>query len=91
VTVEHIPHHHRFVVRLPEGEAILAYRDAGPDLLDIRSTYVPPASRGRGTGGLLVRAALDHARATGRRVIPSCWYVGTWVREHPEYHDLLAG
>ena len=90
MTIEHIPAHHRFVARLPEGDAVLAYRIAGPALLDIRSTYVPAPARGRGTGGALVQAALTHARAQGWRVIPTCWYVSTWVGEHPEYRDLLV-
>lgn len=51
--------------------------------------YVLPAARGRGIGGALVQAALTYARAEGRRVIPTCWYVGTWVAEHPEFRDLL--
>ena len=88
--IEHVTAHHRFVARLPEGDAVLAYRITPAGALDIRSTYVPPAARGRGTGGALVEAALTYARTEGRQVIPSCWYVGSWIAEHPEFRDLLV-
>lgn len=89
MTIEHLSAHHRFVARLPEGDAVLTYR-LKVDLLDIRTTYVPPAARGRGTGGALVEAALLHARAAGLKVIPTCSYVEPWVAQHPEYRELLA-
>ena len=87
--IEHIPVHHRFVVRLPEGDAVLTYRVTASGAWDIRSTYVPLPARGHGTGGALVQAALTQARAEGRRVIPTCWFVGTWTAEHPEFLDIL--
>ena len=87
--IEHLPAHHRFLVRLPEGDAVLAYRLTPSGAWDILSTYVPPPARGRGIGGALVHAALTHARSEARQVIPSCWFVGSWVAEHPEFEDLL--
>ncbi|MFN2316235.1 MAG: GNAT family N-acetyltransferase [Gemmatimonadales bacterium] len=79
----------RFVLDLPEGEAVLEYvLDGG--VMNILSTRVPQAARGRGTGGRLVETALTHAREQSWRIIPSCGYVRAWVAEHPEYRDLLA-
>jgi predicted GNAT family acetyltransferase len=69
---------------------VLSYAPAGADLLDLYSTYVPPADRGRGVAGRLVQAAVAHARAEGLRIIPSCWYVAQWLRQHPEHADLVA-
>jgi len=88
--IEHLPAHHRFVVRLPGGDAVLAYRDTAAGPMDIRKVYVPESARGQGVGGALVEAALVHARAAGRRVIPTCWYVGTWVDQHPEFREILV-
>jgi predicted GNAT family acetyltransferase len=87
--IEHLPAYHRFVARLPEGDAVLTYRLTATGLWDIRSTYVPPTARGRGTGGALVQAALAHARAENRQVIPTCWFVESWVAEHPQFADVL--
>jgi predicted GNAT family acetyltransferase len=87
--IEHLPAYHRFVARLPEGDAVLTYRLTAAGLWDVRSTYVPPAARGRGTGGALVQAALAQARAENRQVIPTCWFVESWVAEHPQFRDVL--
>jgi predicted GNAT family acetyltransferase len=89
--IEHIPEHHRFVVRLPGGDAVLAYRNTPAGPMDIRKVYVPEPAREQGVGGALVEAALIHARREGRLVIPTCWYVGTWVSKHAEFRDLLIG
>jgi uncharacterized protein len=37
----------------------------------------------------LVKAALDWAREQQLRVRPSCSYVATYMRRHPETQDLL--
>ena len=88
--IEHNPAAHRFVARLPEGDGVLVYRMKSKDVMDVLSTQVPDAARGRGIGGELVEAALTHARANRLRVIPTCWYVETWVGQHPEYRELLV-
>jgi len=87
--IEHNPAAHRFVARLPEGDGVLVYRMASEDIMEVLSTQVPPSARGRGVGGALVEAALIHARVHELRVIPTCWYVGTWVDRHPEYRELV--
>ena len=69
---------------------MLSYHMERADVMNIESTFVPPAARGRGFGGELVRAALTHARANRWRVIPTCWYVDTWLDSHPEFRDVLV-
>jgi predicted GNAT family acetyltransferase len=81
---------HRFVARLPGGDAVLAYTPAGPGLLDFYSTFVPASERGRGVAAKLVRAGTAYARAEGFRVVPSCWYVQRWLDAHPAERDLIA-
>ena len=89
-TVRHDPQAHRFVADTPEGQAVLEYAHAGPDVLDLRHTLVPEAARGNGVGESLVRAAFDHARREGQHLIPSCPFVHAWLEEHPEERDLRA-
>ncbi len=53
-------------------------------------TEVPAALEGRGIAAALVRAALQHARASGLRVRPMCSYVAVYLRRHLEYQDLVG-
>ena len=53
-------------------------------------TVIDPSRRGQGLGAVLVKAALDDIRHAGRTVVPTCWYVGQYIDEHPEERDLLA-
>jgi uncharacterized protein len=78
----------RFSTRLDGQEAELVYslRD-GRMVID--HTGVPEAIGGRGIAGALVRAALDHARAQGWRVVPACSYSAAYVQRHSEYADLV--
>ena len=68
---------------------IADYRARG-DALVFPHTEIDPSMRGRNLGAELVKAALDDVRTTGKRVIPSCWYVAQFIDQHPEYQDLLA-
>lgn len=88
--VEHQADASRFVVRVPQGLAVLRYSMTSPRVMDIESTFVPAAARGRGIGAALVERALRYAREGELTVVPSCWYVRTWVDAHPEYAKLLV-
>jgi predicted GNAT family acetyltransferase len=91
MSVEHDSASRRFTVAASSGTAVLAYAPAGSHILELYSTYVPPADRGRGIAARLVEAAIQYARSEGFRIIPSCWYVAQWIRHHPEHADLVAG
>ncbi len=53
-------------------------------------TEVPAALEGRGLGGRLVKAALEHARSHGLLVVPRCPFVGGYLERHPEYAGLVV-
>jgi uncharacterized protein len=74
-----------------DGElmGIAEYYLAGT-LLVFPRTEIAHEFRGQGLGAVLVRAALDSARASGHRIVPRCWYVAEFIAEHPEYDDLIA-
>lgn len=65
------------------------YRLEG-DAMAMVHTEVPQALEGRGIAAQLVRAAIDHARNHGLRIAPYCAYVRSYVRRHPETHDVVA-
>lgn len=79
----------RFEILTPQGKAVLKFveRDG---TIDLQHTSVPDALEGGGYGSALARAALDHARAHGLKVIPTCEFVRTFVKRHREYDDLLT-
>jgi uncharacterized protein len=88
--VEHEPQKHRFVVHTPEGEAFLTYSERDERTLDLQHTVVSAPARGQGLGEELARSALDYARLHGRRVVPTCHFVATYIEKNPEYADLVA-
>jgi predicted GNAT family acetyltransferase len=61
------------------------------DVLVLHHTIVPDALQGRGVAAALVAHALAWARQQGLRVRPTCSYVASYMRRHPETQDLLAG
>lgn len=80
---------HRFEVDTGEGIGVLEYSEPEVGVLDLQHTNVPEAARGRGAGDALVRAALDYARESGDKVIPTCPYVAAWIGRHPEYKEMI--
>ncbi len=87
--VTHDPKGRRFVTTRDGQEASVEYR-LGDGEMSITHTLVPEAIGGRGIAGELVRAAMDHARAQGLKVVPQCSYAVGWLDRHPEYAELRA-
>ncbi|MET0809256.1 MAG: GNAT family N-acetyltransferase [Pseudoxanthomonas sp.] len=88
LSVNHETAANRFTAQSEGHLAELVYRlDEGK--LVIEHTAVPGAIGGRGIAGALVKAALDHARASGLRVVPACSYSAEYIRRHPDYADLV--
>lgn len=79
----------RFEFDVGDGIAFANYRMA-PGVVTVTYTEVPAALRGRGLGAKLSAAVLEHIRKEGLKVIPRCGFFAGFIREHPEYHDLLA-
>jgi predicted GNAT family acetyltransferase len=68
---------------------LIAFRSR-PDRIVMIHTEVDERLEGRGLGGRLVSGALDDVRARGLHVTPLCPFVAAYIREHPEYADLIA-
>ena len=52
-------------------------------------TELDPRFRGRGLGQELVRGALRSARERGLHVLPFCPYVRGFIKQNPEFLDLV--
>ena len=72
------------------GEVIgeIRYRTE-PGLVVLVHTEVEPAHEGAGVGTSLVEQALDDIRGRGLHVAPLCPFVAEYIRDHPEYADLV--
>jgi predicted GNAT family acetyltransferase len=69
--------------------ALLTY-DEREGKLYLLHTEVPPEAEGQGIGGKLVKAALEHARGAGLKVVPFCAFAKAYMQRHKEYDDLRA-
>ena len=90
MTIERNEAKHRFEAKAGDEVASLVYRDRDDGALVLVHTEVPDALQGRGLGGELAKAALEYARASGRRVVVLCPFVKAYLERHPEYHDLVV-
>jgi uncharacterized protein len=79
---------HRFEVHVDGETALLVYRRDGGTITLIH-TGVPSGIGRHGIGTELVRASLEYAKREGLRVIPLCPFAASYVRNHPEYLDLV--
>jgi predicted GNAT family acetyltransferase len=67
----------------------LDYRPAGDSII-IAHTEVMDGHEGEGLGGVLVRSALEAARAGGKTVIATCPFASSYIARHPELDEFLA-
>jgi predicted GNAT family acetyltransferase len=79
----------RFELDLDGSTAFATYRQSD-GIVSIFHTEVPHELNGKGYGSDLVRGTLDLIRSRGQKVRPMCPFVSFFIREHPEYADLLA-
>jgi uncharacterized protein len=79
----------RFEVALPDGSVAFAdYRLIDGKIM-FPHTVIPRAHEGKGIASALARASFAWAREEGLAVIPQCSFYVTYMRRHPETHDLI--
>lgn len=82
------PERERYEIVVDGALAGFAEYRLKPDRITFVHTEIDDAYAGKGLAGVLVRSALDDARARGLRVVPLCPYVKAWIERHPDYADL---
>ena len=80
----------RFELTLEGKLAQLDYVERENNLVVFTHTFVPPELRGQNVAARLTKYALDDARRQGRKVVPQCTYVATYMERNKEYADLRA-
>ena len=88
-TVRNVPEHSRYEMEVDGGTASALYQRSGDNVM-IYHTEVPRQRRGAGLGAKLMRGVVADIRANNLKVVPRCSYVARFMREHPEYQDLLG-
>lgn len=80
----------RFEALLDDGTVAgyAAYRESG-DRIVFPHTVTEPRFGGQGVASTVTKAALDDARAQGKKVVPACSFFARFIDEHPEYADLV--
>ncbi|HEY8572166.1 GNAT family N-acetyltransferase [Phenylobacterium sp.] len=61
-------------------------RDGRLYLMHVES---PPALRGTGAAGRLMKALAEDVKQQGLKITPICGYAAAWLRRSHDYRDLL--
>jgi predicted GNAT family acetyltransferase len=87
--VKHDFDNQKFFVLVDGKEAYLRYILGNDNTMNMIKTYVPPELRNNGIAAAVVLKGMQYARENNLNVIPSCSYVGTFIRRHTEFRDLI--
>ncbi len=60
-----------------------------PGLVSFTHTETFARHRGQGHAGRMIDQALRDARDEGLEVIPFCWFVASYIGDHPEFLPLV--
>jgi uncharacterized protein len=88
-TVTDVSDRRRFEIAVDGAVLGFAEYRRRPGVISFTHTEIDPARKGEGLGTLLVKAALDAARAKGLAVLPYCPFVQGFIDRHREYLDLV--
>ncbi len=69
-------------------QAFMSYTVLNAGTFSIDHTVVNPGNEGKGLGKILVKAAVDHARANFLKIVPVCPYANSVFEKTPEYSDV---
>lgn len=73
-----------------DGETVFARYRREDGVLTILWVEAPPALRGTGAAGRLMKLLGAEAKARRWRVVPVCGYAAAWLRRSPEFRELVV-
>ena len=88
-TVTDVSDRKRFEIAVDGAVLGFAEYRRRPGIISFIHTEIDSARNGEGLGTLLVKTALDTARAEGLAVLPYCPFVQGFIDRHREYLDLV--
>ncbi len=69
---------------------VLSYVDDADGNRVLQHTVVGDAYGGHGVGSALAAFALREAAEAGRKIVPQCSFVQSWLGKHPEHQQHVA-
>ncbi|NCS88000.1 MAG: hypothetical protein AUK34_14545 [Ignavibacteria bacterium CG2_30_36_16] len=87
--VKHSKEKQLFFIDIGNQRAELKYFMETENVMNVMNTYVPDSLRGKGIAGKLVEECLHYAKENSCRIIPSCSYVYSYIKKHPEFEAML--
>lgn len=81
--------HHRGKFYTADGLAELTYHYKNENVVVIDHTGVDERLEGKGMGGALVEAAVQWARASGKKVLPMCPFARALFERRRQFDDVL--
>lgn len=88
--ISHNPITQRFETTIDGHTGFLSYEIIDDNTLNYNHTIIPEELGGRGLGTALVKHALDYAKEHDKKIVPSCSFVASYVKKHPEHQHLLT-
>ncbi len=76
----------QFYATVNGHQAVIRYEKTG-DVYNLEHTFVPEELRGEGLAEQLVIGALTEIRRQGARFIPTCPFIQTFLKRHPEQRE----
>ena len=76
----------KFYVTVNGHQAVIQYAKTG-DVYNLEHTFVPEELRGQGLAEQLVLGTLAEIRKQGARFIPTCPFIQTFLKRHPEQRE----
>lgn len=86
--IQHNTLQHHFEIHIDGTVSFMQYRPINRGI-EIRHTEVEKSLEGNGIAGILARHAIQYARNNDLRILPSCPFMRVFMRQKPEYHDLI--
>jgi predicted GNAT family acetyltransferase len=79
----------QFEMHIDGAVALIAYQEQGNNYALIH-TEVPEVLEGKGIASILVLKTFNFIEAEGRKIIPLCPFVQSYLKRHPEWERIVA-
>ena len=90
VTLRRNDAEHRYELLVGGRLAVQSFFRDLPGHIDFTHTETGQDFEGRGLGKVLAHFALDDVVATGKRVIPHCPFISSYLRKHEGYEQFVV-